>query len=86
MSDLESTVKALRHCAEYDCTTACPRSGVGEGCIRMLKQDAAAAIEELLNKLCDWCGACLGDGDPFNCEIIGTAIADAPDQSEGIPN
>ena len=47
MRDYEDLVKSLRYCAEYDCTTVCPRAGTGNGCITRLKKDAADAIEEL---------------------------------------
>ena len=47
MRDYEDLVKSLRYCAEYDCTTVCPRAGTGNGCITRLKKEAADAIEEL---------------------------------------
>ena len=63
MRDYAELVKALRHCADYDCTPECPRAEIGEGCIRMMKHDAANAIEELSrnlkdcrNELCLRCG------------------------------
>lgn len=43
----EETIKALRHCAEYDCSAECPRAGIGRGCVSGLKREAADAIEEL---------------------------------------
>lgn len=50
MSEYKELARSLRHCAEYDCTTECPRFGIGEGCIRTMKHAAANAIEELLAK------------------------------------
>ena len=47
MRDYEDLVKSLRYCAEYDCTTVCPRAGTGNGCITRLKKEAADVIEEL---------------------------------------
>ena len=47
MRDYEDLVKSLRYCAEYGCTTVCPRAGTGNGCITRLKKEAADAIEEL---------------------------------------
>ena len=42
---------ALRHCSDPStCTPACPRAGTGNGCIRGLKLEAAAAIDDLLSK------------------------------------
>lgn len=51
MRDYEDLVKSLRYCAEYDCTTVCPRAGTGNGCITRLKKDAADAIEDLIAAL-----------------------------------
>lgn len=48
MRDYEDLVKSLRYCAEYDCTTVCPRAGTGNGCISRLKKEAADAIEDLI--------------------------------------
>ena len=50
-AELVKLVKALRYCAEYDCTVDCPRSSVGAGCISGMKHDAADAIEELLKEV-----------------------------------
>lgn len=47
MSEYKELARSLRHCAEYDCTTECPRFGIGEGCIRTMKHAAANAIEKL---------------------------------------
>ena len=44
----QEIVSALRHCATPEtCDVSCPRAGIGEGCIRGLKIEAAAAIEKL---------------------------------------
>jgi len=51
MRDYEDLVKSLRYCAEYDCTTVCPRAGTGNGCITRLKKEAADAIEELQRQI-----------------------------------
>lgn len=48
MRDYEDLVTSLRYCAEYDCTTVCPRAGTGNGCITRLKKEAADAIEDLI--------------------------------------
>ena len=42
---------ALRHCSDPGtCTPDCPRAGTGNGCIRGLKLEAAAAIHDLLSE------------------------------------
>lgn len=81
MFDFKNLIKDLRYCSQYANCKGCSRSDSYEQC-EALKADAAAGIEELLNKLCDWCGACLGERNPFDCEIIGTAFAVPPDPDE----
>ena len=54
----DEIIKALRYCANYDCTSECPRAGIGNGCIRGLKLEAADAIEELQQKTNRVCGTC----------------------------
>lgn len=45
----DEIVDALRHCADPStCDPTCPRAGIGHGCIRGLKLEAATAIEQLL--------------------------------------
>lgn len=88
MPDYKKLVKALQTHADIEAScTDCPYfvEGIDE-CVPQMSKDAADAIEKLLNKLCDWCGACLGERNPFDCEIIGTAFAVPPDPGEGSLN
>ena len=53
----DELVKRLREPCQY------------ENCV--LCQQAADAIEELENKLCDWCGVCPKERRrPWDCEIM----------------
>ena len=46
-------------------------SGIASVCVCGLMNRAADAIEELANKLCDWCGVCPKERRrPWDCEIM----------------
>ena len=60
----EELVKRLREEAE-----PCEKSGCKQTANEM--REAADAIEELANKLCDWCGVCPKERRrPWDCEIM----------------
>ena len=75
MTDYTELIKALRVCKRYP-----------ESCLYCVEENdycrqrdmckAADAIEELGNKLCDWCGVCPKEKrSVWNCEI---AFPNAP--------
>ena len=77
MVDVESIVKSLLVCGSHNGCGGCQirnmRTYSFNDCAFELDLQAAAIIEDLLHKLCSWCGVCQnGKRDPFDCEIIGT--------------
>lgn len=65
----DQLIAALRHCANYDCSADCPRSGIGNGCIKELKLASADVIEELQQKISRVCGNCRKYG-MLECPIV----------------
>lgn len=79
MLELEKIVKSLRICGAHDGCAGCPIGGrySFNDCCFDLDLMAAAAIEELLYKLCSLCGVCPQEKrNPYDCEIVGTALED----------
>ena len=77
MTNVEAIVKSLRVCGAHDGCAGCQirqtRNYSFNDCSFDLDLQAAAAIEDLLHKLCSLCAVCPDEKrDPFDCEIIGT--------------
>ena len=77
MGDVESIVKSLKTCGSHDGCSGCQIRKIRKysfiDCAFDLDLQAAAVIEDLLYKLCSFCGVCPDEKrDPFDCEIIGT--------------
>lgn len=68
----DDTQEVCEECA-YDVIIADESvpSGIASVCVCGLMNRAANAIEELANKLCDWCGVCPKERRrPWDCEIM----------------
>lgn len=90
----DDTQEVCEECA-YDVIIADKSvpSGIASVCVCGLMHRAADAIEELQNKLCDWCGVCPNERRrPSDCEIISpnmqvpeVAIIPASDKDIDVP-
>lgn len=70
----DELIKRLYECVSGECWNCSQKADDYEGqrtCADKLMKEAADAIEELHQKLCDWCGVCPKERRrPWDCEIM----------------